>query len=465
MTKGETKVRSTLVRLLPTSIYSRLENSPGLLKILNNIGWLFLDKVLRMGVGLFVSVWVARYLGPEEFGHLNYAIAFVGLFAALAVLGLDGIVVRNIVRNPDQTSETLGTSFVLRLVSGLAAVVLAILIIFLLRPDDDYTRFLVSILSVTLIFKSTEVVKYWFESQVQSRYIVWVENGVFLTFAVAKVALILSNASLTAFVWITLFEAILVAIGFMVVFSKTGESLAKWKFKFEIAKSLLRDGWPLVLSSMAIMIYMRIDQVMLGEMLGQEAVGIYSAAARLSEIWYFIPMSIVSSVFPAILQTKKVNQTLYLERMQRLYNFLTFISVMTAIFCTLLADQIVLLLYGVEFAGAGTVLSIQIWAGVFVSMGVARGKWLLAENLQHVGYWYIGLAMIVNIVGNYILIPLYGTTGAAVATVISQVTASIIAPALFKSTRISSWMLVKSLNPLVWMLLINDVRKFNGRSL
>jgi polysaccharide transporter, PST family len=170
---------SNILKFLPGFIRARIENRPGLLKILDNIGWLFFDKMLRMAVGLLVVVWMARYLGPEQFGLLNFAMAFVGLFGAIATLGLQGIMVRDIVRKPEESKVILGTGFVLQVVGGLMAFGLVILVISYLRPDDTLAKTIVAILGFTQVLKASEVVKYWFESQVQSKFVVWVENGVF----------------------------------------------------------------------------------------------------------------------------------------------------------------------------------------------------------------------------------------------------------------------------------------------
>lgn len=445
----------TIIRLLPQFIRRKVEHRPGLVKILDNIGWLFFDKVLRMGVGLLLGVWVARYLGPEQFGHINYAMAFVGLFGAIAGLGLNEIVVRDIVKDPENANTTLCTAFVLQVLGGLLAVVLIIGTMALLRPDDAFTQTMVAILSFSLIFKSTEVIKYWFESQVQSRYTVLVENGVFLVLACVKVVMILKKASLMSFVWLTLVEAVLISFGLVLMFAKQGGGVKSLQPRMGRAVRLLKDCWPLILSSVAIVIYMRIDQVMLGQMVNAEVVGVYSAAARLSEVWYFIPMAIVSSVFPAIIKAKSTNESLYIRRLQSLYNLLAMISISVALLFSLSSNLVVKLLYGDVYIQAAEILTIQIWAGVFVAMGVARGKWLLAENLQHVGYWYVGIAMIVNVFGNLLMIPIWGAVGAAYATVLAQATAAIIAPYLFKRTRVSSIMLLNSLNPLGWLKMLS----------
>jgi O-antigen/teichoic acid export membrane protein len=213
------------LNLIPAFIHRRIAHRPNLAKIVDNIGWLFFDKILRMGVGLLVGVWIARYLGPEQFGLLSFATAFVGLFGAIAGLGLQGIVVRDIVRDPTSKEETLGTAAVLQLIGGMAAYGLILGTIFWLRPEDMLAKTLVAILGSMMLFKASEVAVFWFESQVQSKYTVWVQNSAFLLFAAIKVGLILNQAPLIAFAWATMAEALLVALLMFVILGFRGPRL------------------------------------------------------------------------------------------------------------------------------------------------------------------------------------------------------------------------------------------------
>lgn len=408
------------MRLIPAFIHRRIAHRPNLVKIVDNISWLFFDKILRMGVGLLVGVWIARYLGPEQFGLLNFALAFTGLFGAVASLGLQGIVVRDIVRNPESARLTLGTAAILQLIGGLVSFLLILGVIAHLRPDDPLARSIVAILGAMMLLKASDIAVYWFESQVQSKYTVWVQNSVFLVFASVKVALILQHAPIIAFVWAMLAETVAVAFILITVMGLRGPALKSLRVSSARAKALLMDSWPLVLSGIAVMIYMRIDQIMLGQMIGDEAVGIYSAAARISEVWYFIPMAIVASVFPAILEAKKRSEAEYYARLQKLYDLMVWVSVSVALPMTFLATPLVMLLFGETYAAAGTVLAIHIWASIFVFLGVASGKWFLTENRQLLSLQRTVLGAIANIALNLWLIPLYGAVGAAIATVISQ---------------------------------------------
>lgn len=397
----------------------RITARPRLQQILANVSWLFADKVLRLGLGLVVGVWVARYLGPAMLGALSYATAFVGLFDPVAGLGLKGVVVRELVREPEEAGTLLGTAGVLLLLAGGLAYLLALAGILWLRADDPLAILLVAIMGSTLLFKASEVAAFWFEARVLSKYVVWVQNGCFLVIAAVKVLLILGGASVVSFAWASLAEAAATAALLVLVLRARGPGLAAFAVRGRVALRLLRESWPLLLSSVAIIIYMRIDRVMLGQLADDEAVGIYSAAARLSEAWYFVPTAIVASVFPAILRARAENDALYWSRLQRLLDLLTWLAIAAAIPTTFLAGWVITLLFGDRYAAGGSVLAVHVWASVFVFMGVATSYWMLAEGGQILALQRAVVGAVTNLCLNFVLIPPFGIDGAAWATVIA----------------------------------------------
>lgn len=388
-----------------------------------------------MGVGVIVGIWVARYLGPEMFGLLNYAMAFVALFGVVASLGFSGLVVRELVNQPENANTILGTAFLLQFLSGILAYILVVVTIILLQPENDLLRLIVMVLGLTLVFKASEVVKYWFESQVMSKYTVWVENGAFLLMSAAQVLLILYQAPIMGFVWVTVASSLSVFIGLFAVYIWRAEGSGSWKFNYQRSKTLLRDSWPLLFTGMAIIVYMRIDQIMLGQMLGNSAVGIYSAAVRISEVWYFVPMAIATSVFPSVIKLKDKSESKYIASFQKLFNLLVMLGIAVAILVSFFSDWVVTLLFGSEYADAGSVLVVLIWSGIFVSLGIASSMWLVNENLQKL-FLYRSLAgVVVNIVLNLFLIPWIGVTGAAIGTLLSHFVAAYIFDLFNRKTR------------------------------
>lgn len=388
-----------------------------------------------MAIALVVGLWLARYLGPVEFGRYSYAIAFVSLFSVIASMGLNNIVVRDIVRDPLCANETLGTSCALQFLGGMIAFILILAVLSKLQFDDGLTKVLIIILGSSLVFKSSDVIKYWFESQVQSHYVVWTETSIYLGISAAKIGLILIQAPVIAFIWVLLTEAVLVAMGLLYVYTKRQGSVWQWSVNVRRAKELFKDSWSLILSGLSVVLYMRIDQIMLGEMIGSRDVGIYSAAVKISEIWNMIPVIVVSSLFPAILKAKSADEDIYQDRMRHLLDFLAIVAFVIVITVSLFSDWIIILLYGPAYAQAGDVLMIHVWTCLFVFMGFAGNKWYLAENLQHLILYRVGTGALINIALNLVLIPRYGIEGAAWATVISQSISGVFLNAVKLKTR------------------------------
>lgn len=408
-----------------------LKNNQGFMKYFKNTSWLMGEKILRIVVGLFIGIWVARYLEPEQFGLFSYAQSFVGLFTALATFGLDGIVIRELVKDEGKREVLLGTAFGLKVVGAISVLfLLAVAVSF--TSNDDFTNKLIFIIASATIFQSFNVIDFYFQSKVLSRYVVYSNVVSLLISSIVKIVLILNEAPLIAFAWVVFFDSFILALGFIYFYLQNNLSLKKWKFSKEISYSLLKDSWPLILSGMVAAIYMKIDQIMIKEMLGSEAVGQYAAAVKLSEAWYFIPVILASSLFPAILNAKENNEALYYERLQKLYDLMVWMAIAIAIPMTFLSDWIINLLYGEAYMQAGSVLMIHIWAGIFVFLGVASSKWFIAENLQKYSFYRALAGAIINIILNFILIPKFSIYGAAFATLISQAIASYIFNAFSK---------------------------------
>ncbi|AFY90070.1 flippase [Chroococcidiopsis thermalis] len=409
--------------------------SPQLRKVAVNTSWLFADRILRMGVGLFVGVWVARYLGTQQFGLLNYATAFVALLTPFATLGLDNIVIREIVRDSSYKDEILGTTFFLKLLGGIVLVVLSIFSISLLRSGDRLTSWVVSVLSVGVIFQAFDTIDLQFQAQVQSKYTVIAKNLAFIVITLVKLTLIQINASLIAFAWVVLLESGLGAIGLAINYRMQGYSFWAWRWSLTRAIALLKESWALMLSGLTIMIYMRIDQIMLGQMIDDRAVGLYSAATRISEVWYFIPTAIASSMFPTIIEAKGISESLYYQRIKQLLRLMVFLSTAIAIPMTFLSKTFVVGLFGQEYIAASSILAIHIWASLFVFMGVATSPWFITEGLTKLSLQRTLIGAIANVLLNFLLIPTYSGNGAAIATVISYAFAAFIANLFSRKAR------------------------------
>lgn len=416
----------------------------GFFQYFHNTSWLFVERIFKMILSLFIGVWVARYLGPNKFGLFSYALSFIGLFSTIATLGLDGIAVREIVKNPLNKDQILGTIFILK-IYGFVITFLFLLIGIHFTSNNLYTNQLIFIIASSIIFQSFNVIDLYFQAIVKSKNIALLNICTACISAILKIYFILNHATLTCFAWIIVFENFLLSIGFISLYLTHKQSIIKWRFKTCLALNLLKDSWPLIISGVVISIYMKIDQIMIKELLGNNAVGNYAVAVRLSECWYFIPMIIGSSLFPAIINSQKINNKLYRERLQYLYNLMIYIAIFISLIMTVFGDTLISFLYDNKFNQATSVLKIHTWATIFVFIGVINSKRLLNENLQQFTTINTSIGMLLNIILNYILIQKMGITGAAWATLIAYFVAAYLSLSLWKPTRKSFFDLTQCL--------------------
>jgi O-antigen/teichoic acid export membrane protein len=403
------------------------------------------ERVIRIFVTFFVGIYVARYLGPERFGLLGYCLSIIALFSSVATLGLDQIVIRNLIQSPERKSNIIGTAFLLKMMASLC--MLFIIYIFVqLNASDNRTKILIIILSIGIFFQSFNVIDFYFESQVMAKFSSWAKFGAKLGSSLMKVWLIYIQAPLLWFAWAFVLEYVLLSI-FLVIFYNVKKLRSnRWRFKKKLAFGFLNDSWPLIISGLAIMVYLRIDQVMIKSILDNESVGHYAVAVKISEAFYFIPLAITSSLFPAIIKSKQENNQLYTARLQRLYDLMTCLGISIALPTAIFAEHLIGLLFGGQFSPAARVLQIHIWACVFVFLGNACAKWFIAENLEKYFLYRSLSGAILNIVLNLVLIPKFGINGAAFSTVISYFSATYLSMLFFKPSRKNFWLATKSFN-------------------
>lgn len=428
---------------MPKFIQIKFKHYFNLYKIFHNISWLFLDKILRMFLGLLVGVWLARYLGPEKFGLWNYAISFSAIFGVIATLGLDSIVIRELVKNPEQQNVLMGSTFMLRVIASLLSFMITILVILSMRPDNSLVIFLVALSAAGVIFQSINVIDFYFQAQVNSKFTVYATDAALILMSAVKIVLLFLNASLVAFAWANLIEVILSAFFMVVVYEFNKQRIKDWKVQKEVIFRLLLHSWPLLLASLAVTIYMKIDMVMLQEMAGPKEVGVYAAATKLSEVWYFLPMVIISSISPSLIKCHETNPDLYLVRIKKLYFLMAWFAVLIAFPVSFMAKPIIRSLYGIGFIEASPVLAIHMWGSVAVFLGIASSQHLLVKNLQKISFLRTLLGLVLNVGLNILMIPTMGAVGASIATVISYLLATY-SLVLFRSTRSHGFLLITS---------------------
>ena len=433
------------IRFIPAFLRSKIVHRPELLKILSNISWLLFARLLRSITALIVAVWVAKYLGPADFGKLNFAIAIVGLFSIFAGFGMNDVVIREISRDPDNPWEVMGSALSVLVFGGFAAFILVLITIKNFPMNDPTQNVMVIIVGISLLFKPGEALKYLFEAQLQTRYIVWVDITAYLLMAGTKIALIYVQAPLVAFAWTILGEVALAAIGRLAIYSLKIGWVEKWQFRLEQAKSLLRDSWPLMFSGLILMVQARIDQVMLGSMAGEEEVGFFSVAYQIIEAAAFISIAIRASFIPSLTKAHNKSEHFYEDRLTDFYRLNLLISIVIALPIGLLGSQIVGGLFGSQYQPAGIILSVMSIQIIFVHMGTARGVFLLNENLMKYSFFTMAVGTLINILLNSVLIPRYAGIGATLATIVAFTVTIFIVDIFYKKARGNLILMMRSM--------------------
>ncbi|UII22660.1 flippase [Fulvivirga ligni] len=411
-------------------------------KILKNISWLFFDKFVSTFLSLLSGILLVRYLGPDQFGVLSFSQSIFIMLTAICKLGLDNIVVREIVENDKHQDSIISSAFLMKSILTLSTYCILMLIVlpFGVSTPEKITL----IFCLGLIFQPIGILDLFFQTRSLSKYLVISKVIGVIICSLLKFLCIYLEASLTVIALVFLLEPIITfgVLGY-IYFSRSNQ--LKWRPKLSFSKFLLKSSWLLLLSSMSVTLYLKVDVIMIKYFLSFSEVGIYSSAVRISEGWYFIPQAMVISLFPTIIKAKAESLHKYYSQLQKLMNVMVWLSLFLALIVFFTGDYIIHFLYGEKYQAASSVLSIHIWSGIFVFLGFVSGRWLIIERMEFYAFKRSFYGALVNVVLNLILIPQFGINGAAIATFFSMFTSMYLAFYIDRRTRHIFYMKTKSL--------------------
>jgi O-antigen/teichoic acid export membrane protein len=404
-----------------------------------NTAWLYADQVVRMALGLITFGFVTRHLGPGNFGLLSYAIAFPAILLPLATLGINHLVVRELVRRPGEQRRIMCATVWLLLAASVFSFAVAAAGTALL-PADDPARRLISITIWVLLTQPFQVIDYFFQSRVNSRYTVMARLGTNLTANLARIGLVIMEAAVGWFAWVFVGEALLLGLALVLAYRQGGGiGFHLWKdWVWAEARGLLRAAWPLLLAGLAIALTMRLDHLLVGWLAGLEQLGVYAAAARLAEALYFLPLAMINSYFPRFVAARDEGPAAFARAQERFFQAITWTAVAIAAGVTVLAPWITKGIMGSGYTGSAPVLILFVWANVFGALIAVRGKWFLAENLQHYTLVFYTGGAVLHLTGICWLVPRLGLVGAGISYLGAQVFMALVAPLLFARTRSAS---------------------------
>jgi O-antigen/teichoic acid export membrane protein len=382
-----------------------------------NTTWILIEKMSRIVSGILVGILVARYLGPEQFGIISYALNIMAIFSVFSSLGMDTIIVRELVIRKDTQEEILGTSFILRLTGGIGVVIAATLYSYL--RDNTQTTFIVFLVCLSVVLQSLTVVDFYFQAQVRSKLTAINQVITLAISSIIKLILIYVHAPVEYFASMVILEALLTATNQCIFYTKTGKKIFSWKFSWLEVKELLSSSWPIIISGLVMVVYQKMDQVLIKRFLDLNSVGNYAAAIRISEASFFIPVAISAAVFPGIINAQN-NKTLQTQRLTQLYSLFIWTAIFMCIGGNIFGDTIIGFLYKQGYELAPDIFKIHIWITIPVFFGTAWGMWMIVENKQqHIIYLNIISSLICYFL-NITLIPKLGIKGAAYAIVITS---------------------------------------------
>jgi PST family polysaccharide transporter len=354
---------------------------------------------------------------PENFGKLNLMLSLVSLVTPLMAVGLNSIISREVLARPEDNSFIMGSAFVSRLVFSFAILPLLIWLSYRYLGAND--AFLLTFLLFSSLFNAAHIVDFWLQAHLANGYASAVRIITLVLFSMARIVAIETDADVSTFVYLAGLELVSVGCLYIFLYNRLAGGVAQLRVSWRESKRLLKDARWLVLSGVAGMVYLKVDQVMIGQMVNDRAVGIYAAAARISEVWYFAPAAIVAVFFPRMINHRVMDPKIYLIDLQKINDFLLYSALVVALIVSFCASWLVPILFGAAYEGAIPILVVHIWAGLFVFMRTLLSKWFIAENLLKLSMVSQVLGALVNVLLNLKLIPLYGSIGAAYATVIS----------------------------------------------
>ena len=412
-------------------------------KVAKNTIWIISERIAQMLISLIIGSLTARYLGPSNYGLINYGTSIVAFFLSIAKLGLENVIIKEYVENKNKNGEIIGTALTLRFISSLISIILIFILVSILKPNQDLIRIVTLLQSVSLIFQSYEIIDYWFQSKLKSKYVSIAKTTAYIIVAIYKIILLVTGKSVIWFATSTAIDYIIIYIILIILYKKNCDQ--KLSFSKKEAKKLLKKSYHFIISGMFVTLYMQMDKIMIGQYLSDYYVGLYSATTTICTLWAFIPEAIINSMRPTIYESKKNNSENYLKKIRLLYCIIFWLGIFFGLGISVLSKYIILIIYGKEYLAAQSALIIVVWYTTFAYLGVARSVWISSEEKNSYAKKFTVVGAIVNLILNFILIPKFGINGAAFATLISQITVALIAPLLYKETKISTKYMIEGI--------------------
>lgn len=413
-------------------------------KVLSNISWLVGGRIVQMLFSFIVGILTARYLGPQNYGLINYGSVYTGVFSSVCSLGLNSIVVKELIQKQDRQGETLGTIIGMKFVASVLSMVSIFVLSSIIDAGNPTTIKVVVLCSIGMVFQAFTIFEYWFQSRLQSKVAAIATMVAYIIVSIYRIVLLAMGKSILWFAIATSIDYLCIALILYLFYKKANGP--RLSFSFCRARTMLKQSYHFILSNLMVAIYGNTDKFMLKHILGNEIeVGYYATAVAICSMWTFVLQAVIDSFYPTIMELREEDYHKYRNRNVQLYSIVFYISVLVSIFIMVFAELGIKILYGDSYLGAVAPLRIITWYTAFSYLGVARNAWMVCENKQkYLKYLYVSAALL-NVIINLILIPRFGSAGAAMASLITQMSTSIVLPFFIKPIRENAVMMVDAI--------------------
>lgn len=398
-----------------------------------NASWLIGGKIAQIVLSFFVSILTARYLGPSNYGTISYVNAYVAFFTSLCTLGINSVIIKDFVEKPQEQGEAVGTTLAMRFVSSFLSVIMIMCIVNVVDHDEPTTIVVAALCSVSLLFQAFDTFNYWFQSRYESKITSIATFVAYAATALYRLVLLALHKDVEWFAFATSVDYIV--LGAILLYSYRKYNGPKLSITVEKGKSLLGRSYHYILSGMMVAIYGQTDKFMLKQMLDETSVGYYSLASSVNLMWVFVLQAIIDSMYPTIMRLYEKDREQFDRKNRQLYAIVIYVSMAAATCFVLFAPLVIRILYGDAYIPAVGPLRIITWYTIFSYLGVARNAWIVCENKQkYLKHMYLSAAFI-NIGLNYLMIPVWGASGAALASLVTEICTSMILPYFIKELR------------------------------
>ncbi len=423
-------------------------------KVVKNASWIIGIRIVQSLLSFIIGSITARYLGPANYGVIGYAQSIVAFVTPVVQLGLTAILVQEIICHPADEGKILGTAQVMSAVSAIFCIIGVISFAILANAGENETIIICALYSVVLLCQSFELIQYWFQAKYLSKYASIVMLIAYLVVSGYKIFLLATQKSVYWFALSFVIDYFLIAIGLHIMYHNLGGQ--KFKFSLDFAKKLFSEGKYYIISGLMVTIFAQTDRIMLKLMIDETSIGYYAAAATCASLASFFFSALIDSMRPMVVESKATSAEKYENNIVQLYSVVIYCALLFSFVVFLFAPWIVKIIYGEDYLPTVSVLRVLVWYTSFSYFGCAKDVWILVEGKQKYLFTLNMAGAIANVTLNYFFIPIWGATGAAFASLLTQIFTNLIMSFIIKELRPNAFLFLKSLNPKgIWQMVKN----------